>query len=54
MEPDQQNDVGPGGPDLYRPGKERGSRLPSLRALIIIVVIVLVGLILFFGFPPRF
>jgi hypothetical protein len=51
---DQQDDAGPGGPDLYRPGKDRGSHLPSLRALIIILVIVLAGLFLVFGFPPRF
>ncbi len=35
------------GPRLYPPEKDRGTRLPSLRAIIIIVAIVLLGLLLF-------
>ncbi len=49
----QQPDTGPEGPRLYRPAKDRGGRLPSFRAIIIIFVIVLLGLLLFFRSPLR-
>lgn len=41
------------GPQLYRPAKDRGSRLPSLRAIIIFLLILLLGLVLFLRSPRR-
>ncbi len=41
------------GPQLYRPATDRGSRLPSLRAIIIILLIFLLGLVLFLRSSRR-